>query len=144
MPIDCFDNCPDKQCPKNGHDVKKDMKCHNIDKAYEKNKDIICPVCGFYCLGKGGRGCIDKPSLCGLDFEKKDSPWIDFKRQKPQANQMCIVAAGPCRHAQILAVIWHEYEKEFVWANEDLGLDPFPTEVATHWMPFPADPGCEA
>ena len=22
-----------------------------------------CPVCGYYCLGKGGHGCIDKPSI---------------------------------------------------------------------------------
>ena len=22
-----------------------------------------CPVCGYYCLGNGGIGCIDKPSL---------------------------------------------------------------------------------
>lgn len=21
-----------------------------------------CPVCGYYCLGKGGHGCIDKPA----------------------------------------------------------------------------------
>ena len=26
-------------------------------------KDIQCPVCGYYCLGKGGFDCIDKPSL---------------------------------------------------------------------------------
>ena len=26
-------------------------------------QDIQCPTCGYYCLGKGGRGCIDKPSL---------------------------------------------------------------------------------
>ena len=26
-------------------------------------EDYICPVCGYYCLGKGGVGCIDKPSL---------------------------------------------------------------------------------
>lgn len=25
--------------------------------------DAHCPVCGYYCLGKGGLGCIDKPSL---------------------------------------------------------------------------------
>ena len=25
-------------------------------------ESITCPVCGFYCLGKGGYGCIDKPS----------------------------------------------------------------------------------
>ena len=22
-----------------------------------------CPVCGYYCLGKGGHGCIDKPGM---------------------------------------------------------------------------------
>ena len=26
-------------------------------------KDIQCPVCGYYCLGNGGHGCIDKPKL---------------------------------------------------------------------------------
>jgi hypothetical protein len=25
--------------------------------------NIQCPVCGYYCLGKGGFWCIDKPSL---------------------------------------------------------------------------------
>jgi hypothetical protein len=25
--------------------------------------EICCPVCGYYCLGKGGIYCIDKPSL---------------------------------------------------------------------------------
>ena len=28
--------------------------------------DEICPVCGYYCNGKGGFGCIDKPVLTGL------------------------------------------------------------------------------
>lgn len=28
-----------------------------------KPEDIQCPVCGYYCLGKGGHGCIDKPFL---------------------------------------------------------------------------------
>ena len=22
----------------------------------------VCPTCGYYCLGNGGLGCIDKPS----------------------------------------------------------------------------------
>jgi hypothetical protein len=26
-------------------------------------EDINCPVCGYYCIGKGGMGCIDKPKL---------------------------------------------------------------------------------
>jgi len=31
--------------------------------------DISCPVCGYYCLGKGGYGCIDKPSMLNLNKE---------------------------------------------------------------------------
>lgn len=27
--------------------------------------DMTCPVCGYYCVGKGGHGCIDKPSFMG-------------------------------------------------------------------------------
>ena len=39
-------------------------KCkHCSKKYYEQPEDIQCPVCGHYCLGKGGVGCIDKPSL---------------------------------------------------------------------------------
>lgn len=26
-------------------------------------EDIICPVCGYYCSGNGGYGCIDKPGF---------------------------------------------------------------------------------
>lgn len=29
----------------------------------EKPEDVFCPQCGYYCLGRGGFGCIDKPSL---------------------------------------------------------------------------------
>ena len=24
-----------------------------------------CPTCGYYCTGKGGVGCIDKPTMKG-------------------------------------------------------------------------------
>lgn len=34
---------------------------------YETYKNEQCPVCGYYCLGKGRLGCIDKPTLCGLN-----------------------------------------------------------------------------
>jgi DNA repair exonuclease SbcCD ATPase subunit len=29
----------------------------------EEIESIQCPVCGYYCLGHGGHGCIDKPSM---------------------------------------------------------------------------------
>ena len=31
-------------------------------------EDIQCPVCGYYCLGNGGFGCIDKKGL----YERKE------------------------------------------------------------------------
>lgn len=29
----------------------------------ERVSEIQCPACGYYCNGKGGFGCIDKPTL---------------------------------------------------------------------------------
>ena len=37
---------------------------------YEIYKNEICPVCGYYCKGKGGWGCIDKPKLCGISDDE--------------------------------------------------------------------------
>jgi hypothetical protein len=41
----------------------------------DKPENFICPVCGFYCLGNGGVGCIDKPSMIerGLQGEEDTS-----------------------------------------------------------------------
>jgi hypothetical protein len=39
----------------------------------ESNHDanaIVCPVCGYYCLGKGGFGCIDKPNMIKIQGER--------------------------------------------------------------------------
>lgn len=33
--------------------------------------ELQCPVCGYYCLGKGGVGCIDKPSLMFMTPRQK-------------------------------------------------------------------------
>lgn len=67
--------------------------------------------------------------------------WRKFPDEKPGPGQICIVAAGPSRVAQIIPLVWDR--DEFTWHEqaEGLGLDPFPTEVATHWMPWPDDPG---
>ena len=34
----------------------------NVDEAIEDGnvEDLECPVCGYYCLGNGVFGCIDK------------------------------------------------------------------------------------
>lgn len=49
----------------------------------KKNKpeEIQCPVCGYYCLGRGGFGCIDKPGFLSNGFKIKapSSPVSDKK-----------------------------------------------------------------
>ena len=40
-----------------------------------KPEDIQCPVCGYYCLGKGGIGCIDKPFYVENDLDMGDFDW---------------------------------------------------------------------
>jgi len=42
------------------------------------NTEIICPICGYYCLGKGGLGCIDKPN------EKERKMFNDLKLEKEE------------------------------------------------------------
>lgn len=44
-------------------------------KSEQKPEDIQCPVCGYYCLGHGGYGCIIKPHLCGY-VEDEHGHWI--------------------------------------------------------------------
>lgn len=34
-----------------------------IKKINIENGELICPICGFWCLGTGGQGCINKPDL---------------------------------------------------------------------------------
>ena len=42
----------------------------------KKYTEAICPVCGYYCLGKGGVNCIDKPKLCGIDTAPPQREWV--------------------------------------------------------------------
>ena len=32
----------------------------NYATFYTKNNITFCPVCGYHCLGKGGKDCMDK------------------------------------------------------------------------------------
>ena len=36
--------------------------------------EIQCPVCGYYCLGNGGIGCIDKPYLYEAALSNQPEP----------------------------------------------------------------------
>jgi len=52
----------------------KQQKYMGMLSFYKNRKNMVspaneqCPVCGYYCLGNGGHGCIDKPTLCGYDL----------------------------------------------------------------------------
>jgi hypothetical protein len=41
----------------------------------KKYTEESCPVCGYYCLGKGGVNCIDKPKLCGINTAPPQREW---------------------------------------------------------------------
>jgi hypothetical protein len=36
--------------------------------------EVHCPACGYYCVGKGGFGCIDKPALVAIEFARDKPP----------------------------------------------------------------------
>ena len=46
-----------------------------LPKPTDKVEYIQCTVCGYYCLGKGGHGCIDKLSIYEAEqaLEKDDA-----------------------------------------------------------------------
>lgn len=35
-------------------------------------RDLTCPVCGWFCIGHGGLGCIDKPKVVAGLTELKE------------------------------------------------------------------------
>jgi len=41
----------------------------------KKYTEESCPVCGYYCLGKGGVNCIDKPKLCVINTAPPQREW---------------------------------------------------------------------
>lgn len=49
--------------------------------------DEICPVCGYYCTGNGGFGCIDKPAL--VDLYRNSLP--KTKNRKMDEKYYCIL-----------------------------------------------------
>jgi len=44
----------------------------------KKYTEESCPVCGYYCLGKGGVNCIDKPKLCGINTAPPQRERVQF------------------------------------------------------------------
>ena len=65
--------------------------------------------------------------------------WIPVS-EKPKQGQMCMVVADGV--VQMLALVWNGDSFEWAdgWDGHESAFDPFPSEVATHWRPWPADP----
>ena len=64
-------------------------------------EDIKCPVCGYYCLGKGGRDCIDKPTLVYGPEELEDLEGVTYRRIYFVEN----------KHMDI-RISWNAYERK--------------------------------
>ena len=71
-------------------------------------EDEQCPVCGYYCLGKGGVGCIDKPSLVekGInrrveDVDEMDKPSSIHSGNITVANGLRCSKCGLIRPSEI-------------------------------------------
>jgi hypothetical protein len=52
-------------------DALDDPDIQTIHLTFHKPKkpaaEVQCPACGYYCLGNGGFGCIDKPKLVEME-----------------------------------------------------------------------------
>jgi hypothetical protein len=61
------------------------------------NKNTQCPVCGYYCLGNGGIGCIDKPSAivheCGESCDHNSDCAVH--NEPAYRNKKCDCRGGP-------------------------------------------------
>jgi len=76
------------------------------------------------------------------EWSAKNDWWNKFPDIKPKDQQLCIVAGGPGMVAQIIPLRWNEKKQEFTWHEDSdwLQIDDYPTEISTHWIPWPDDP----
>lgn len=54
---------------------------------HSKLEKIMCPTCGYYCSGRGGYGCIDKPSLV---FKDTQADLIEKNDQLKETNRFLV------------------------------------------------------
>jgi len=47
--------------------------------AINEAANLNCPVCGYYCLGNGGVGCIDKLGMYNLALSKTGREALNTK-----------------------------------------------------------------
>jgi hypothetical protein len=62
----------------------EDARLAQPEPEEKKYTEESCPVCGYYCLGKGGTNCIDKPKLCGIDNAPPQREWVGLTDEEMQ------------------------------------------------------------
>jgi hypothetical protein len=65
--------------------------------------DEVCPVCGYYCNGKGGFGCIDKPVLTGL--RKPPKPAEPARKPMTAKEMLKGIDADTYPYEEVLAFV---------------------------------------
>jgi hypothetical protein len=61
MVLEIFNHCSSVSRMEVGLTTAKEIVDLDRKRIKEWRDNIQCPVCGYYCLGNGGFGCIDKP-----------------------------------------------------------------------------------
>ena len=100
-------------------------------KILDEPAEDTCPICGYYCLGNGGLGCLDKPATSGL--KTKPVFAFDFVRvvMLPEGDKVELVMTGrrhPIRSNPPDHPISFQVEVTkgdgVRWAREVLGVEP--------------------
>jgi len=79
--------------------------------------EVQCPVCGYYCLGKGGFGCINKPAMIGEDNMTTDTDRVEE------------LAKWHDREAVVANIDWH-YEQAAMLRSLSAELTEWKTRCA--------------
>lgn len=116
-----------------GRYVQEDSEMRRrIGALLEKAIQLDDVMRGF--LGRGGP-CSNRNALGGSGSL---SEWQDIANMKPESGQTCIVTSSD-GVAQWMALTWNG--DAFEWADGyeygESRFDPFPSEQAKYWMPFP-------
>jgi len=78
----------------------EDARLAQPEPEEKKYTEESCPVCGYYCLGKGGTNCIDKPKLCGIDNAPPQREWVGLTTAETKA--LWNVTKKPTEFAEML------------------------------------------
>ncbi|AGH31898.1 hypothetical protein VPIG_00040 [Vibrio phage PWH3a-P1] len=107
-------------------------------------EDINCPVCGYYCSGKGGKFCINKPSMIKeITMSKMEERFkrayqvLDkvIKECHPtpeQYNKFVVCDIVDLMWLRNEADLWSDYETDGSWVINGINYDPNHPDNLSH------------